>query len=482
MIVAWRRIAWGRLAAVAVACVFAASLSTATGGEDGTRQAFEKRKRKALLDAGQRHLEIGVWCRDQGLVQQATAEFIRAVEVSEGRHPGAQKLLAVMRQYDERFWKKQRKNPPAGLLAVYDRKAEKAALDEQTDRLDLAAFAQQGGLADEAIAEYTDLLRRLDAPLSFDGKERIVLPGGTVPEGPSARIKAAAISVKDAAGAARLWVRDEFLARLPEVKEISEAAAPRVRVRTQRGADEAADLLALAQALLPRLEEDTGGRPTRRMNVFVFADRKTWGSYLDAAKISGRKLASGLAVSGDFTALVCAEGHDADAVRGIVLHELSHLFDFGVTRAVMPSWYREGFAETYGATGTFSWTDGKLTIGGLLEKRLLDDLRADGALIPLAELFAANAYDLLAADKARGHRFYAESWAVMRYLRSGVDVALTDAFRVWELGCRGGAAGAEIGKPDSRNETPACDLFRTQVLGERLPEIDKAFRAWLATL
>ena len=69
----------------------------------------------------------------------------------------------------------------------------------------------------------------------------------------------------------------------------------------------------------------------------------------------------------------------------------------------------------------------------------------------------------------------------MRYLRSGSDPALSEAFRVWELGCRGAAAGSEIGKPDSRNEAPACDLFRKQVLGERLPEIDKAFRAWLAT-
>ena len=51
-----------------------------------------------------------------------------------------------------------------------------------------------------------------------------------------------------------------------------------------------------------------------------------------------------------------------------MLHELSHLFWFGCAPVAMPDWYAEGFAESFGGQGTFTWDGAKLAIGGLMRR------------------------------------------------------------------------------------------------------------------
>jgi hypothetical protein len=461
------------LVALAAALVVLAGPSGHTAAQENA--AFEKKKRTVLVEGGHRHLELGVWAR-KGLVPQATTEFIRAVEVSEGRHPGANKVLGIMRSLDEAFWTKRRRKVHTGLLDQYEKRAKKAQLAFEKDRAALAAWAAKKGFEQLADDEYRGLLRSRDKPLEFDAKGRIKLEKATIPAEPSARIKAAAVAIND-----KLYVRDEFLELLPDVTEIYEAEGERVRVRCQTSNEQAADVLAIAEALLPQLAEDTGGRPTSLMKLFVFKEKETYDQYLDAADLSQHKVASGLAVGGAFIALVNGGGRDDEAIRGIALHELSHLFMFGVTRVVMPSWYSEGFAETYGGTGTFTWKDGKLTLGGKMSAYRVDPLRGEG-YIPLRELVGGVAHDLLRKDKGRAHRFYAESWAFVRFMCSdeaGKDVA--ERFAVWEDTCRGKALGAEIGKPESRNSRPAQDLF-LRTFRDDLDDLDARFREWLKTL
>ena len=55
-------------------------------------------------------------CRDAGLVAQATAEFLRAVEVADDRHPGALKVLAIMQNLEDRFWKRTLEDPSPGMI------------------------------------------------------------------------------------------------------------------------------------------------------------------------------------------------------------------------------------------------------------------------------------------------------------------------------------------------------------------------------
>ncbi len=470
-----RRIAC--IAALLAVCVAPAFLATPARAKGTAEDELRGKRRKALLEAGQRHLEIGVWARDQGLVPQATAEFIRAVEVSDGQHPGANKVLSIMQRYDEAFWKKRRKKPHQGLLDSYEKRAAKAAAAELDDRLDIARWAsKKSDLADAAYAEYVDILRDLDRPLELDDKGTVVIGGGPIPDALSARVVEHSVTING-----KRYVRDAFLEKLPEVGEIHEAVHERVRVRTMKDDAQAADVLALALALLPQLEEETGGRPTRRMNVFVFTDKKTYDAYFDAAGLSEHKVAAGLAVSGMNIALVNGGGRSDEDVRGIALHELSHLFDMGVTRGVMPSWYREGFAETFGGTGTFAWDGTTLTLGGKMASFRLGAVKDGAQRIPLRELFTSSAHALLTTDRNRAAVFYAESWALMRYFREGATDDVREAFDTWQAFCRGAAIGAKIGDRDASDGTATIAEFE-RLVGPHLDRIETEFATFVESL
>src|SRR5262249_9718447 len=140
--------------------------------------------------------------------------------------------------------------------------------------------------------------------------------------------------------------------------------------------------------------------------------------------------------------LICGEGLADPELQAVALHELSHLFFYGTAPAFLPDWYAEGFAETFGGQGTFTWDGKALQTGGLFDRRPIDGLRK--APLPLRELLAADASRLLATDHDKGMRFYTESWALQRFLR-GEKTAWQGRFRQWEAQCRGAVLGAPQG-------------------------------------
>ena len=96
-------------------------------------------------------------------------------------------------------------------------------------------------------------------------------------------------------------------------------------------------------------------------NVIV-ARHDDYQSYLEARRLDGPGNAKGLCDYGAFQTLVSAEGLASEDLHALVLHELSHLFFFATAPAVMPDWFAEGFAETFGGQGTFDWDGKKLQV------------------------------------------------------------------------------------------------------------------------
>ncbi len=465
---------------VAAALCLVAGLAArgASGGgreEARARVLFGQAQKKIAVMAATEHIELGVWCRDAGLVPQATAEFLRAVEVTNGEMPYAVKLVNLMRKLDDKFWKTVQKHPKA-LLTTYEKKAHRVEIAHQKLMLRLAHDAEECRLPEEAYTEYSLVVRMTDAPLEFDAEGRVVVEAGKMPADVSARMKAEAITIDG-----KPYLRDDFLLLVPDVKEVFEADGERLRVRSAASGAQAKDLQAIATALLPFLEDELDGRPKRKMNLFVFKDRATFGTWCDKAGRGGFRAASGLADGATFTAIVCGEGIDADALRGMCLHELTHLFHYGVTPTVMPSWYSEGFAETYGGDGTFAWEPeyAKLTAGGPMSKGRLESIRTPDGCMPLAELLAADALKTLTADRSKGMRFYTQSWAFLRYMRTAAPNPVQARFHVWELACRGAALGAQPGKPREEDTLPASQAFQT-TFGTELDALEKGFRTWLA--
>lgn len=465
-----------------VAAVSVAFLSSPLLAQSGGKRAeklareFESRKREVLIEAGHRHLELGLWCRDKGLVQQASNEFIAAVEVSENRHPGAQRVLGIMRSLGDDFWKKRRKRTSDKLLAQYDKRSRTAREKGEKERLGLAKWAYGKGL-EEGAEEYRLSVARNDAPLEFDRKGRIVLPAGTLPAELSEEIRANAIEING-----RPWMRDGFLAALPDVAAIHEAETDRIRVRSQNDLEEAEDVLRACDALLPVLRDDTAGWPQRRMNVFVFADTATYEAYLEHAGLLDRKAAQGLALSGPNVALVNSDGLTPERTTGIALHELSHLFMYGISRSMMPSWYAEGFAETYGGQGCFAWDGADLVTRGRMSDFRLDALTSGEAYIPLREMFGLQAGKLLASDRERGLVFYAQSWAFVRFLREGAGDDVRERFERWEFICRGKALGAVFGQPTERGKSEPAQALFDEMLGDEIGRLEVEFQRYLTGL
>ncbi|MCP5021777.1 MAG: hypothetical protein GY930_08360 [bacterium] len=436
---------------------------------------FPGRKRKVLIEAGHRHLKLGVWCRNKGLNSQATMEFLRAVEVAEHQHPGAKKVLDIMQGYGDAFWQKRRKSFPKGLLSNYEKRLEKVLQKNAKERLGLAKWATEFGLK-EGEHEFRALVALKDAPLEFDKKERIKIAGGTVPKELSKVIREEAVKINE-----RLWLRDEFLALLPDVEAIQEVETKRIRVRTTGSTGQAQQVLDACTALLPVLAKDTGAQPTERLQVFLFSKEGEYAAYLTASGMTQFQNAKGFAMSSSRTAYLNTFAISDGDVRALALHEVTHLFVFGFTRTRMPDWYNEGFAETYGGQGCHTLDEATFEFHQVMVPHRLARLRSGEGLIPLKDLLTAKALTRR-ANPEQGLDFYAQSWAFLRFLRIGAGGDARKKLELWEAICRGKALGAVLDKPtESADVLPAQALF-AELFDSDLVELEADFLIFLKAL
>jgi len=437
---------------------------------------YEKRRTRVLAENGQRHLELGSWARDAGLVPQATAEFLLAVEVAEGRNPGALKVLSIMRSLDERFWTKHRKHPGKALLRQYDKKARKARRDDRAGHFKVAQYAHAHDMQVEALRDYTALVGDRDEALEVDGRGRIVLDVGAIPQDISARLLEKAVEVDQ-----QLYVRDAELPGLPDASKIHECSTEELRVRGTLDKQRVEQLHALGTALLPLLEEHVGGRPVERVKVFVFATRAEYAVYLAANAMQRYDNAGGFADYGAQQAIVCAEGCDEQGLHGLFLHELAHLYDYQVAPAAFPSWYREALAESIGGRGAFAFDGKQLKLGGAMDSARRAQLANGIDAFSARQLLADDAGALFGADAQRAKRFYVEAWGFYEFLQRGAGENVAERLAVWEAMCRGKAVGAQPRQSGERRRTlderEARELF-DGMFGSQLDELEQAFKAW----
>ncbi len=440
---------------------------------DDRAALWERKKLTLLLEQSQRHLEYGLELRKQGMTTQAAAEIILAAEIGKGKNPGATQVLYVMRQYDAAFWKRFGSRASPGKVESYDKKARGLLATEERETLELANWANSHKLEREAQEFYVELLLNVDEPLSFDPKSQITLAAGTIPKDASAKLREQAITING-----KLYVRDELLAKLPALTEIFEVSSSELRVRTTTTLEAARDLHAVCSSLLPFLALDMGAKSQRRFSLLVFGKRAEFDQTLDALNYSEHKIVSGIASYSPFVALVCAEGLPPETVRAVCLHELTHSFAQAVSRSIFPAWFTEGFAETFGGAETFTWDGTRLEVGGMFPRSRLDALKREGALMPLAELIVADQFVQWKRSKEAGFLFYAESWALLRYLRTGAGAEIAARFEEWETRCIGQALGFELGVKRSTQSGPASQLF-SQMFAKDLPKLEIGFQAWL---
>jgi len=435
-------------------------------------QDYKEERTKVFAENGQRHLEYGLELRDKGLTTQAAAQIVIAAEVARGRNSAAEMVLKIMRQYEDAFWKRKLEHPPPSKLESYAKKAQKLREADREARLELVKWTQRNELEEQGFDELRDLLLDLDEPLVFDEGGALLVAGARLKGALATRVKQAAIEING-----QPYVRDTFLQRLPDLTRVFEASSPELRVRSTTSVEEAQRLHAALSALLPLLAEDFGARPERRLQVAVLAERKYYDQYLDVSGLPGHHAADGFADRVAATAVLCKQGSTDEYVLGLALHEVTHLYQLGISPAVFPSWYLEGSAETYGGEGTFHWDGTSLAARGKMSVVRLNELRA--APLPLRDLLEGDALALLSQDKLAARRFYCESWAFLRFLREAAGADFSERLDRWRTMCFGSAAGADFDKPYENDAASSRKLF-LQLFAKDLPALEQSFGVWLA--
>jgi len=431
---------------------------------------WNRRRDLVLVDVAGRHYDVGAWCWKVGLRPQATSEMLGALALSDGRYRPAKSALAKMRNFDDDDWKRDMLTPTATLLVSFEKRVERAKDQDRRDFLELAQWAVKKKLDEEARGVYEGLLQREGEPLELDEKGCLRVGRTPVPEGISKALFEAGVDING-----RRYLRDEFLAALPAVGAVFESGSEALRVRSTVGAADAERLHALGLALLPHLEARLGGRPGARPDLFVFARRSNYDAYLEAAGLGRFRYGSGVADRKTNTAALCAEGVSVEA---LALHELTHLYQYGLTRAILPDWYSEGLAETYGGPGTYRLDGKTLEVGGMLDRERLALLSDPETLFPLRRLLELDAGT---AFSERGWLFYAQSWAFLRFLRTAAGPDVAQRLARWEAACTGAALGADETDVRAGDPTAARALF-TATFGAELDALEVAFRAWVAAL
>lgn len=442
--------------------------------QEAAIEAFKEERERVLIACGQRHLEYGLELRKQGLTLQAATQIVLGVDASRGRNETAEFILRLMRQFEDAFWKRKLGKPSAEKLAAYERRAAKLRQQDLEDLLALVRFADRKKLTEQAWEELADLLLALDEPLAFDEKGALVVAGERL-DGPLAeRARREAVEI-----GGKSYARDTFLRRVPGVLRVFEATSPALRVRSTASKDEATRVHAAASALLPELCAELGIVPERRLQLVVLDRRRDYGAYLDIAGLSDHRAADGFADRAAGTAVLCSEERTPEYVLGLALHELTHLVQLTASPAAFPSWYMEGSAEAHGGEGTFTFDGTTLTTRGTMSRARLDELRA--APFSLPELLAGDALELLARDRTAARRFYAQSWAFLRFLEEGAGPEIAERLERWRTMCLGSILGADLYRPYAMDRSASAALFQ-ELFGKDLERLEAAFLVWLRAL
>lgn len=456
-----------RLLSFAAACWLFALLAPLAAARDA-RAEYQTKCDALELEIAQRHVDVGLWCRERGFAQAAREHFLKAVEVSRGRHAHASSIKSLMERLGEDFWKKQVELTDAR-RKPYDKQVEKLERDNAQARFELASWANERGLESEALAAFRALLDP-DAPLVVNAKGQIQASAGQIPLACSTKLLAEAISING-----KPHVRHGVLAQLAGVEALFQARSEALVVLATGSLDQAEEFHRLGSALLPALEKELSLRFARRLTLLLFDARETYERYLVEADRQQYRSAGGFADPSRAVTVVCTADKSAHEAQSLALHELSHLADAAAFPQAMPHWFREGFAERFGGVGTFAWDGARLTLRGELDSERLATLRGSGKPWPIAELVRIDPLSLWGSDREQAKRYYAQAWALYRWLSSEAPSSLRVRWDAWIASCK----SAKRGFPPGTEPVPTPEeLFRKHFDGA-LSEIDAGLVAWL---
>ena len=170
---------------------------------------------------------------------------------------------------------------------------------------------------------------------------------------------------------------------------------------------------------------------TSRLDVFLFQSRHEWEQFtrtrFPQRQAMYRRIRSGGYTAGDVC--VCYALRDRGQTLGVIAHEGMHQYLSRHIAAPLPAWLNEGLASYCEAVDLAGNTPRFTPQHNLFRMNSLREALAEGRLIPLGELLNTDAGTILTRGESRRTRtYYAQSWALIAYLRHGAGGSYADEF------------------------------------------------------
>lgn len=156
--------------------------------------------------------------------------------------------------------------------------------------------------------------------------------------------------------------------------------------------------------------------PELRREVFLFATEEQFAWFRLAPGVTGQALAGYASVSAGLSA-------ERVEAASTLFHELVHVALQESPTFAYPSWYHEGLAEMLSATAL---REDVVTLGGVPPERLSYLARYEA--LPLADLLSAPG-PFSFGNQEDALRFYADSWALVRFLHGGLGRGRPNHYR-----------------------------------------------------
>lgn len=263
----------------------------------------------------------------------------------------------------------------------------------------------------------------------------------------------------------RRWLAALALLPAPAADGPAVHESTHYRLEVNGDIGDAADYLALAEALYAQLAAYHGAAPAPRRKLEI-RFWQTRDAYLAGGEADG--LTRGELDAGGYYAPKTQRAYfwrqpSAYATRHLFLHELTHQFQYlavlGGSQRPGQAWYLEGIAEEF---GYHRWD------GTTLQTGLSDVVCLEQRVVQAKARAAAGTLDLVAIIEGRSQFDRADFWAVVHFLRHGTDPATQRLWRVLERKLWKGAGNAVIA--------------RELLAGARGPALAAAARAFIANV
>jgi len=207
---------------------------------------------------------------------------------------------------------------------------------------------------------------------------------------------------------------------------------------------------------------------TNPLEIFLFQSRYEWDQFTRTRypqrQATYRRIRSGGYTAGDVCVVYALRNRGQ--TLGVIAHEGMHQYLSRHISAPLPAWLNEGLASYCEAVDLAGDTPRFTPQRNLYRMNSLREALAEGRLIPLGELLNTDAGTILMQGESRRTRtYYAQSWALIAYLRHGADGSYADEFDdlladLVDGSCRINAQAARLTADSPATATTGESLFR----------------------